>query len=92
MGLFSKDIKTMDDLFMHTLQDIYYAEKQILNSLPEMIEKTTDRELATGLKKHLGETEQQLAALRASGRYQDSDHVVRICWMTESQAKARGWT
>ena len=63
MGLFSKDIKTMDDLFMHTLQDIYYAEKQILNALPEMIEKATNRELTAGLKKHLGETEQQVARL-----------------------------
>jgi ferritin-like metal-binding protein YciE len=26
MGLFSKDIQTMDDLLLHTLQDIYYAE------------------------------------------------------------------
>ena len=26
MGLFSKDIKTMNDLFVHQLQDIYYAE------------------------------------------------------------------
>jgi ferritin-like metal-binding protein YciE len=33
MGFFSKDIKTMDDLFVHTLQDIYYAEKQIVQSL-----------------------------------------------------------
>ena len=63
MGLFSKDIKTMDDLFMHTLQDIYYAEKQILNALPEMIEKVTNRELSSGLKKHLGETEQQVSRL-----------------------------
>ena len=29
MGFFSKDIKTMDDLFVHTLRDIYYAENQI---------------------------------------------------------------
>ena len=29
MGFFSKDIKTLDDLFVHTLRDIYYAEKQI---------------------------------------------------------------
>jgi len=29
MGLFSKDIKSMDDLFVHMLRDIYYAEKQI---------------------------------------------------------------
>ena len=33
MGLFTKDIKTMDDLFLHVLQDIYYAEKQILKAL-----------------------------------------------------------
>ncbi len=30
MGLFSADIKTMNDLYVHQLQDIYYAEKQIL--------------------------------------------------------------
>src|SRR5579862_3170574 len=30
MGLFTKDIKTMEDLFVHTLRDIYYAEKQIV--------------------------------------------------------------
>jgi hypothetical protein len=29
MGLFTKDIKSMDDLFVHTLRDIYYTEKQI---------------------------------------------------------------
>jgi ferritin-like metal-binding protein YciE len=37
MGLFTKDIKTMDDLFLHTLRDIYYAENKIVQSLPEMI-------------------------------------------------------
>jgi uncharacterized protein DUF892 len=42
MGFFSKDIKNMDDLFMHTLRDIYYAEKQIVQALPDMIEKTSD--------------------------------------------------
>jgi ferritin-like metal-binding protein YciE len=30
MGFFSKDIKTMDDLFVHTLRDTFYAEKQIV--------------------------------------------------------------
>ena len=42
MGLFSKDIKTMNDLFVHQLRDIYYAEKQLVNALPEMAEKATD--------------------------------------------------
>ena len=63
MGLFSKDIKTMEDLFLHTLQDIYYAENQIVKSLPQMIEKATNRELAAGLRNHLRETENQLARL-----------------------------
>jgi hypothetical protein len=37
------------------------------------------------------EAERQLAALKLSGTYQDGDPVVRLRWMTESQAKARGW-
>jgi len=56
MGLFSQDIKTMDDLFVHTLRDIYYAERQIVKSLPEMIEKTHDPQLKQGLLSHLTET------------------------------------
>ena len=57
MGLFSKDIKSMEDLFLHTLRDIYYAENQIVKSLPKMIEKSTNRSLAAGLRDHLRETE-----------------------------------
>ena len=52
MGLFSKDIKSMDDLFLHTLQDVYYAENQIVKSLPKLIDKATNRELAAGLRNH----------------------------------------
>jgi ferritin-like metal-binding protein YciE len=63
MGLFSKDIKSMEDLFLHTLQDVYYAENQIVKSLPKMIEKSTNRELASGLRNHLAETEQQVSRL-----------------------------
>ena len=63
MGLFSKDIKTMDDLFLHTLQDIYYAENQIVKSLPDMIEKATNRDLTAGFKKHLEETETHVSRL-----------------------------
>ena len=45
MGLFSKEIATMDDLFVHTLRDMYYAENQIVRALPDMIEKATDRRI-----------------------------------------------
>ena len=63
MGLFSKDIKTMDDLFLHVLQDVYYAENQILKALPDMIEKATNRELTAAFTAHLGETEKQVGRL-----------------------------
>ena len=51
MGFFSKDIKTLDDLFVHTLRDIYYAEKQIEKALPKMIDKATDAESESRLRK-----------------------------------------
>jgi ferritin-like metal-binding protein YciE len=63
MGLFSKDIQTMDDLLLHGLQDIYYAENQIVKSLPGMIDKATNRELSKGLTDHLEETRNQIARL-----------------------------
>jgi ferritin-like metal-binding protein YciE len=63
MGLFSKDIKTFDDLFVHTLQDIYYAENQITKALPKMIAKATDPQLKQGFQTHLTETENQIKRL-----------------------------
>jgi ferritin-like metal-binding protein YciE len=56
VGLFTKDIKTMGDLFLHVLQDIYYAEKQILKALPDMVEKATNRDLTAAFEAHLAET------------------------------------
>jgi ferritin-like metal-binding protein YciE len=64
MGLFSRDIKSMDDLFLHSLQDIYYAENQIVKALPKMIDKVTNRELSAGLREHLRETESQVTRLQ----------------------------
>jgi len=63
MGIFTQDIKTMDDLFLHGLQDIYYAEHQITKALPKMIDKATNRDLANGLKTHLEETNKQIERL-----------------------------
>src|SRR5437016_4561027 len=64
MGLFSKDIKTIDDLFVHTLRDMYYAENQILKALPDMVKKAKDAELKQGFQTHLGETENHVRRLK----------------------------
>jgi len=63
MGFFAKDIKSLDDLFVHTLRDVYYAEKQITKALPQMIDKATDTTLKQGFQKHLKETEGHIKRL-----------------------------
>ena len=63
MGLFTKDIASLDDLFVHTLQDIYYAENQITKALPKMISKATNPQLKQGFEKHLEETRNQVKRL-----------------------------
>jgi ferritin-like metal-binding protein YciE len=63
MGLFTKDIKTMNDLFVHQLQDIYYAEKQLVKALPKMADKATDQQLKQGFLTHLDETKTHVQRL-----------------------------
>jgi ferritin-like metal-binding protein YciE len=63
MGWFSSDIDTFDELFVHTLQDIYYAEHQILKTLPDMAEKATDAELKRGFRSHLKQTKGHIKRL-----------------------------
>src|SRR5258708_2355232 len=63
MGLFSKDIKTMNDLFVHQLQDIYYAERQLLKAIPKMADKATNMELKQGFLDHLNQTKTHVTRL-----------------------------
>jgi ferritin-like metal-binding protein YciE len=63
MGLFTKDIKDMNDLFVHQLKDIYYAENRIVLTLPKMIEKATSPELRQGFQTHLAETKNHVKRL-----------------------------
>jgi ferritin-like metal-binding protein YciE len=69
--------KTLDDLFLMTLKDIYYAEKAILKALPKMAKAAEADELKKAFEKHRGETEGQVTRLeqvfeqlgkRASGK------------------------
>src|ERR1700710_2145806 len=49
--------KKLSDLFLDTLKDIYYAEKQILKTLPKMAKAAQDPNLKAGFKKHRDDTE-----------------------------------
>lgn len=55
--------KTLEDLFVDTLKDIYYAEKRILKSLPKMAKGAESPKLRKGFEKHLTQTEGQIERL-----------------------------
>jgi ferritin-like metal-binding protein YciE len=55
--------KMLQDLFLDTLKDIYFAEKKILVALPKMAKAAQSEDLQAAFEKHEGETEQQVARL-----------------------------
>jgi ferritin-like metal-binding protein YciE len=71
-------MKTLQDLFMHQLKDIYYAEQQILKALPEMVKSAKSEKLRKAFETHLEETKGQVERL---------DKVFSLCG-----AKAEGQT
>lgn len=63
-------VNTMQELFVHTLGDIYYAENQILKALPKMVEQAKSEDLREAFQQHLEETR---------GQVQRLEEVFRIC-------------
>ncbi len=55
--------KDLNELFLETLKDIYYAEKQILKALPKMAKAASSQDLQAAFEKHHGETEEHVERL-----------------------------
>jgi ferritin-like metal-binding protein YciE len=64
MSIFTKDINTMDELFVHALRDIYYADNRFVEALPDMIKRASNPQLKQAFRSHLGETETQVLRLQ----------------------------
>jgi ferritin-like metal-binding protein YciE len=56
-------MKSLQDLFVNLLKDMYYAEKQILKTLPTLAKKADSDELRQAFEHHLKETEGQVQRL-----------------------------
>jgi len=56
-------MKSLADVFEHTLQDVYYAENAIAKALPKVIDATSNAELQKALKEHHAETKDQVKML-----------------------------
>ncbi|MCA1179864.1 MULTISPECIES: ferritin-like domain-containing protein [unclassified Pantoea] len=71
-------IKTLSDLFIHDLSDIYSAEKQISRALPKMARASTDKKLAKAFEQHLEETRGQIDRIDQLVEVTDSVHIKRM--------------
>jgi len=56
-------LESLQELFVHELQDLYSAENQIIKALPKMVDKASSQELKSALQSHLQETKGQLRRL-----------------------------
>lgn len=59
----AKDVKTMQDLFLEEIRDLYDAEKQITKALPKMAKATETEELREAFNEHLEQTRGQIDRL-----------------------------
>jgi ferritin-like metal-binding protein YciE len=72
-------LKSMEDLFIHGLKDIYYAEKKLVQNLPKMAKKAESPALAQAITQHLQETEKQVARLERIFKLNDMDPKGKKC-------------
>jgi ferritin-like metal-binding protein YciE len=71
--------KDLNDLFLDTLKDIYFAEKQILKVLPKMAKAATSDRLRAAFEKHRDETEGQVERLERIFELLDKPPRGKIC-------------
>jgi ferritin-like metal-binding protein YciE len=72
-------MKSLQDLFINLLKDMYYAEKQILRTLPKMAKKADSDELRQAFEHHLKETEGQVERLEQVFALCDAKPAGKTC-------------
>jgi ferritin-like metal-binding protein YciE len=72
-------VKTMQELLVDELKDLYSAEKQILRALPKVAKATTSPELREALLSHLEETKGQVARLEQIGEMVGKKMTGKTC-------------
>jgi ferritin-like metal-binding protein YciE len=71
--------KSLEDLFVNLLKDIYYAEKQILKALPKMAKKADSDDLRQAFEHHLEETRGQVERLEQVFALCDLKPTAKTC-------------
>jgi len=79
MGILAGTIETLDDLFVHQLRDIHYAERKILKNLPDMIERANNLQLKNDLAAHFLQTQRQIERLEMIFKLLDTRVTTVTC-------------
>ena len=74
-----KEQKKLDDLFLDTLKDIYFAEKKILGALPKMPKAAQNHNLTAAFQKHRDETAVQIERLERVFRLVEKKPQGKTC-------------
>ena len=72
-------IDSLRTLLVEQLKDIYDAEKRLTKAIPKLIKKSSNTELSTALKNHLGETEEHVARLEQAFELLDEPAKAKPC-------------
>src|SRR5690606_6190104 len=56
-------LQTLRDVLQHEVEDLYSAETQILEALPQMAKQAHSKKLRLGFEKHLKETREHVVRL-----------------------------
>jgi ferritin-like metal-binding protein YciE len=71
--------KTLQDLFLENLKDIYYAERKILVALPKMAKAVNSDQLRAAFEKHVQETQGQVERLKQVFKLLKEDPKGKTC-------------
>lgn len=80
-------VKTLNDLFIETLKDLYYVEKKLVKTLPKMAQKATAPELKQAMEDHLEETEDHVKRLEQVFDLLDKKATAKTCEAMEGLLK-----
>ncbi len=80
-------VKTLEDLFLETLKDMYYAEKKLVKTFPKMAKTADSTELKAAIESHLSETETHVDRLEQVFASIDKKPVAKKCEALEGLLK-----
>ncbi len=83
-------LKTLQDLFIHELKDLYSAETQLVKALPKMAKAATNEDLRAGFEEHLEQTKGHVERLKTIAEMCDATLTGHKCLAMEGLIKEGG--